>query len=68
MDDASADLLRRLVDRIDDRPMLVVVTRRDQSTGFVPDPDSTLLLAAPGTSRSRPQPSRWSRWPSTTIP
>ena len=40
MDDASADLLQRLVDRIADRPLLIVVTRRDQEGGFTPDPDS----------------------------
>jgi class 3 adenylate cyclase/tetratricopeptide (TPR) repeat protein len=47
MDDASAALLQQLVDRIGDRPMLVVVTRRDQPTGFVPHPDSTFFSLRP---------------------
>jgi class 3 adenylate cyclase/tetratricopeptide (TPR) repeat protein len=34
MDDASSDLLRELVRRLADRAWLVVVTRRDQPTGF----------------------------------
>ena len=36
MDVASADLLQRLGDRLQDRPVLVVVTRRDQPSAFVP--------------------------------
>ena len=45
MDEASADLLRTLVTNIDDRPWLVVVTRRDQATGFsAPEGSAALRL------------------------
>jgi class 3 adenylate cyclase/tetratricopeptide (TPR) repeat protein len=37
MDDASADLLGRLMRDLSDRPWLVLTTRRDQPSGFVPD-------------------------------
>jgi class 3 adenylate cyclase/tetratricopeptide (TPR) repeat protein len=47
MDDASADLLQRLVDRVGERPLLILVTRRDQAGGFVPDPDSTFSSLHP---------------------
>jgi class 3 adenylate cyclase/tetratricopeptide (TPR) repeat protein len=40
MDDSSADLLHRLTDAVTDRPWLVLLTRRDQPTGFVPRPDT----------------------------
>jgi class 3 adenylate cyclase/tetratricopeptide (TPR) repeat protein len=40
MDDSSAELLRRLADNLENRPWLVLVTRRDDATGFVPEPDS----------------------------
>jgi predicted ATPase/class 3 adenylate cyclase len=40
LDDASCDLLRSLVAGIDDRPWLVVATRRESEHGFVPAPDS----------------------------
>lgn len=36
MDDASADLLRRLASQLDRSPWLVLVTRRDLEAGFVP--------------------------------
>jgi hypothetical protein len=35
MDDASAELLRHLITQLELRPWMVVVTRRDQETGFV---------------------------------
>src|SRR5439155_11492954 len=35
MDDASAELLRHLVAQLRVRPWMVVVTRREQATGFV---------------------------------
>ena len=49
IDDASSDLLRRLVHHVDRRPWLVVVTRRDGVDGFVPgtDGDVTSLRLAP---------------------
>jgi class 3 adenylate cyclase/tetratricopeptide (TPR) repeat protein len=55
MDDASADLLRRLAQHVDRRPWLVVVTRRDAVDGFVPtDGEVTSLRLAPlGTAASR---------------
>jgi class 3 adenylate cyclase/tetratricopeptide (TPR) repeat protein len=36
MDDASAELLRRLASQLQLRPWMVVVTRREQDSGFVP--------------------------------
>ena len=47
MDDSSVDLMRRLVDRLGDWPWLVVVTRRGDPTGFVPDPDSRVTSLRP---------------------
>jgi class 3 adenylate cyclase/tetratricopeptide (TPR) repeat protein len=49
MDESSADLLQRLAADIRDRPWLVVVTRRDERTGFVPEPGAgvTPLRPAP---------------------
>src|SRR2546423_1199862 len=40
VDEASADLLRRLADDVADRPWAVVVSRREQPTGFVADPSA----------------------------
>lgn len=40
MDDASADLLRNLEASIASRPWTVVVTRRDQDSGYRPTPDA----------------------------
>jgi predicted ATPase/class 3 adenylate cyclase len=37
VDDASADLLRRLADEVAGQPWAVVLSRRDDGTGFVPD-------------------------------
>jgi class 3 adenylate cyclase/tetratricopeptide (TPR) repeat protein len=37
VDDASADLLRRMADEVHRQPWLMLVTRRDRPTGFVPD-------------------------------
>jgi tetratricopeptide (TPR) repeat protein len=39
MDDASADLLSKLETGLDDRPWVVLVTRRDMATGYVPTGD-----------------------------
>jgi len=38
VDDASADLLRRLADDAAGQPWAVVLSRRDDGTGFAPDP------------------------------
>ena len=37
MDAASSDLLRRLAQGVEDRPWVILVTRRDQQGGFAPD-------------------------------
>lgn len=49
MDESSADLLQRVVERIPDRPWLVLVGRRDDVAGFVPEPGRhvTTLRPAP---------------------
>ena len=47
MDDASADLLGRLAARINDNPWLLLVTRRDQEAGFVPEPDPSVVTVVP---------------------
>ncbi|MDQ3483891.1 MAG: AAA family ATPase [Actinomycetota bacterium] len=47
MDDASADLLRRLADHIDDRPWLLLVNRREHPAGFVPAVHSTFTSLRP---------------------
>lgn len=47
MDEASADLLARLVSAAPDLPWLVCVTRRDVATGFVPRPDSRVTSLRP---------------------
>jgi tetratricopeptide (TPR) repeat protein len=44
MDQASASLLNRLVADLADRPWLVLVTRRDSATGFVPGEDQVVTL------------------------
>jgi class 3 adenylate cyclase/tetratricopeptide (TPR) repeat protein len=36
MDESSADLLQRMAEQLDDRPWLLLVTRRDDPGGFVP--------------------------------
>jgi class 3 adenylate cyclase/tetratricopeptide (TPR) repeat protein len=43
MDDASADLFGRLAADLEHRPWLVLVTRRDNEAGFVPDAGSRVL-------------------------
>ena len=43
MDDASADLLRRLTDELTGRPLLVLVTRRDPPVDPVPGRDTTAV-------------------------
>ncbi|TAM85721.1 MAG: tetratricopeptide repeat protein [Jatrophihabitans sp.] len=54
MDDASADLLRRLEDKIEHRPWVLVVTRRARATGYRPSADGRSVvhmeLAAIGTA------------------
>jgi class 3 adenylate cyclase/tetratricopeptide (TPR) repeat protein len=47
MDDASADLVRRLATRLETCPWLVLVTRRDQQAGFVPEPSPSVLTLTP---------------------
>jgi class 3 adenylate cyclase/tetratricopeptide (TPR) repeat protein len=36
-DDASADLLGRLINEVEQQPWVIVVSRRESATGFVPD-------------------------------
>ena len=55
MDDASADLLHRLASRLDDRPWLVLVTRRDQQAGFVPRPCRHLVTLRPAAAGRGPR-------------
>ena len=70
MDEASADLLRSLLSELDLRPWLIVITRREQASGFAtptgpgatvielqplaPDQASTLLHATSGESTLLP--------------
>jgi len=49
IDESSADLLQRLAGDVRDRPWLIVVTRRDETTGFAPRP-------GPGVTELRPGP------------
>jgi class 3 adenylate cyclase/tetratricopeptide (TPR) repeat protein len=49
MDESSADLLQRMTEDLEDRPWFLLVTRRDDSGGFVPRP-------GPLVSSLRPQP------------
>jgi class 3 adenylate cyclase/tetratricopeptide (TPR) repeat protein len=43
LDDASGDLLRHLTGGIEDRPWLIVVTRREATTGFVAPQEDTVI-------------------------
>jgi class 3 adenylate cyclase/tetratricopeptide (TPR) repeat protein len=47
MDDASADLLRRLSARLETRPWLILVTRREVQTGFTPGASAQLVTVSP---------------------
>jgi class 3 adenylate cyclase/tetratricopeptide (TPR) repeat protein len=47
LDDASADLLRRLASQLDRSPWLFLVTRRDGPDGFVPGPSPLLTTVRP---------------------
>ena len=47
MDDSSADLLQRLADGVEGRPWLILVNRRDQEAGFVPDSDNPVTTLRP---------------------
>jgi tetratricopeptide (TPR) repeat protein len=47
MDDASADLMRRLATRVDSCPWLLLLTRRDQDAGFSPTPGPSLTSVSP---------------------
>jgi class 3 adenylate cyclase/tetratricopeptide (TPR) repeat protein len=47
MDEASADLLARLVEATSRSPWLICVTRRDIDSGFVAHPDATVLRPEP---------------------
>jgi tetratricopeptide (TPR) repeat protein len=46
MDDASAELLRALTEGLGDRPWLVLVTRRDQPTGFAAAKEASPVVLA----------------------
>jgi class 3 adenylate cyclase/tetratricopeptide (TPR) repeat protein len=49
MDEASQSLIRRIVELVETRPLLLCLTRRSTGTGFVPDPAAhvrTLELSA----------------------
>jgi predicted ATPase len=47
LDEPSADLLQRLVVDVSSRPHLVLVTRRDHESGFVPRPGPALTTLRP---------------------
>ena len=47
MDDASTELLERLASGVADKPWMLLVTRRDQPTGYVPDTSSGVLSVHP---------------------
>ncbi len=47
MDDASTELLERLAVDVASRPWMLLVLRRDQATGFVPDPGPDVLSVRP---------------------
>jgi class 3 adenylate cyclase/tetratricopeptide (TPR) repeat protein len=47
MDESSADLLQRLAGSLEGRPWLVLVTRRDESAGFVPEEGSSVMSVSP---------------------
>jgi tetratricopeptide (TPR) repeat protein len=44
MDDASADLLRHLTGGLENRPWLIVATRRDRPSGFAAPPESNPVV------------------------
>jgi class 3 adenylate cyclase/tetratricopeptide (TPR) repeat protein len=48
MDESSADLLAQLVGSLGERPWLVLVTRRDEASGFVPDQNGSVTVVRPG--------------------
>ncbi len=47
MDESSADLLQRLAADLEGRPWLLLLTRRDQPTGFVPKADNWVVPVRP---------------------
>jgi class 3 adenylate cyclase/tetratricopeptide (TPR) repeat protein len=47
MDDASAELLTRLASDVAARPWMLLVTRRDQPSGYVPAADSGIVSVRP---------------------
>ncbi len=47
MDDASTELLERLASGVANKPWMLLVTRRDQPTGYVPDDSSGVLSVHP---------------------
>ena len=47
MDESSADLLQRMVGDLDDRPWLLLVTRRDDPGGFFPRPGALVTSMRP---------------------
>ncbi len=47
IDESSADLLQRLAADVRDRPWLIVVTRREEPTGFVPPPGARVTSLHP---------------------
>lgn len=48
MDPASADVLSRALPTIVDQPWLLLITRRDVDTGFVPEPQPAVEVVTPG--------------------
>ncbi len=48
MDNASVDLLGRLVGSLSGRPWLVLITRRDLPTGYQPESDTAVTTVRPG--------------------
>ena len=61
MDEASGELLSRLIGRANDRPWLLVVTRRDVETGFVTPEGTTCLRLAPLVGDEAVELVRWRR-------
>jgi class 3 adenylate cyclase/tetratricopeptide (TPR) repeat protein len=47
IDESSADLLQRLAGRLEGRPWLMLVTRRDESAGFVPEGSGSVWTVRP---------------------
>jgi class 3 adenylate cyclase/tetratricopeptide (TPR) repeat protein len=48
IDESSADLLQRLAGRLESQPWLIVVSRRDEAAGFVPETSESVRTVRPG--------------------